>query len=314
MTFYKTRDKDRERLKKPRGDVFSGKEFIEALEERNYSKIIAVGDKVSYDIAESDLEADIYVTDGRTQREKFRQNFEINVERTFEAQNPAGEITEEAWKVMRKASALNCKTHVIIDGEEDLMGLPGLFFAPKDAVIVYGLRDEGAVLMKPSKENKDFVEDILGLERSVRLVLGGSWDLFHSGHRYILLKAFEMAEKIDVGISSDEMLREKLGEKPQDGFEKRKRNVESFLNSLGLEEISTVELNGIYGTAVEKGEKLLVTPETEENGRKINRKRKSLDREKLEIETVRKLEAYDGKPISSTRIRKGEIDENGLGL
>jgi len=312
LTVYEVSEKDREKLREPRGDVFPEKEFIEELEKRDYSKIIAVGDRVSHDIVNSGLEADIYVTDGKTEQEKFGKEIDIVAKKTFEAENPAGKITGEAWKAMRKASAMNCKTHVEIEGEEDLMGLPAVVFAPEDAVVVYGLWDRGAVLMEASRENKEFVKDILGLERSDHLIVGGSWDHFHSGHRYILLTAHEKGKKIDIGISSDKMLREKLGEKPENSFEERKNNVESFLRGLGHEKFNSIELNGIYGNALEEGQTLLVTPETEKNGRKINLKREDLGREKLELETVQKLEALDGDIISSTRIRKGEIDENGI--
>lgn len=312
MTVFRIKEKDREELREPRGDVFKEKEVIEELKDRDYSKIIAVGDRVSHDIVNSNLEADIYITDGKTEQEEFGNEFDIAVERTFEAKNPAGEITEDAWQTVRKASALECKTHVEINGEEDLLGLPAVLFAPEDAVVVYGLWNRGAVLMEASKENKSFVRDILDLERSDHLIVGGSWDHLHSGHRYILLTAYEKGKKIDVGISSDEMLREKLGEKPQHSFEERKNNVESFLKSLSHEEFNTIELNGIYGNAVEEGETLLVTPETKENGRKVNLKRKELGHEGLELETVEKLEALDGNIISSTRIRNGEINENGL--
>lgn len=312
MTVYEVSKNDREKLREPRGDVFPEKEFIEELESRDYSKIIAVGDRVSHDIVNSGLEADIYVTDGKTEQEKFGKEFNIAAERTFEAENPPGEITEEAWKATRMASALKCKTHIEIEGEEDLMSLPAVLFAPEDALVVYGLWDRGAVLMEASAENKNFVRDILGLERSEHLIVGGSWDHFHSGHRYILLTAYEKGKKIDIGISSDEMLREKLGEKPENSFEERKNNVVRFLKDLGHEKFDTIELNGIYGNAVEQGEKLLVTPETEANGRKINLKREELGHEKLELEIVEKLEALDGKIISSTRIRNGKIDENGL--
>jgi cytidyltransferase-like protein len=313
LTFYRPTEKDREKLKEPRGDVFEEKEFIEELKERDYSKIIAVGDRVSHDIVNSGLEPDLYVTDGKTEQEKFGKEIDLAADRTFEAENPAGKITEEAWKAMRKGSALKCKTHVEIEGEEDLMGLPAVLFAPEDAVVVYGLWDRGAVLMEPSKENKDFVRDLLGLEKSDHLIVGGSWDHFHSGHRYIILTAYEKGEKIDIGISSDEMLREKLGEKPENSFEERKNNVKSFLKGLGHKNFNSIELNGIYGNAVEEGETLLVTPETKKNGRKINLKREELGREKLELETVEKLKTLDGSIISSTEIRKGEIDENGLG-
>jgi len=311
---YEVTEQDREKLREPRGETVKGEELIEKLREKDYSRIIAVGDRVSHDIEESNVDADLKVIDGKTQRESLekRGKDDLTSERTFNAENPAGKITGEAMEAVRKASALRCQTKVVIDGEEDLLGLPAVLFAPKDSVIVYGLWEEGAVLMETSEQNKKFCREILDLERSEHLIIGGSWDFFHSGHRYMLLSAIERGKKIDIGVSSDEMLREKLGTKPRHSFDERRENVEAFLKDHGLEEFRTIELNGIYGNSLEEGESLIVTPETEENGRKINSKRKELGREKLEIHVLKKLEAEDGDIISSTRIRKEEIDENGL--
>lgn len=314
MAVYKASGEDREKLRKVRGDTAEGNELIQELEKRDYSRIIAVGDRVSHDIERSGLEADISIVDGKTQREQKEglETGKIEAERTFRAENPAGEITEEAWKAVRKASALRCKTKVVIEGEEDLLGLPATLFAPEDSVVVYGHWKKGAVLMEPNEENKKFCREILDLETSEHLIVGGSWDIFHSGHRYIFLKAYERGEKIDVGVSSDEMLREKLGKEPENSFQERKRNVKAFLKSLGKEKVRTIELNGIYGNAVEEGDSLIVTPETERNGRKINAKRRELGREELELIKMEKLRALDGDIISSTRIRQGEIDADGL--
>lgn len=313
VVVYETDDEDRKRLREPRGKVLDGEKLVEELEKRDYNKIVAVGDRVSHDIENSELQADISIVDGKTQRETFTADkADIDAERTLKAENPSGKITEDAWKAVRKASALKCKTEVIIDGEEDLLGLPAVLFAPENSVVVYGLWNQGAVLMDASEENKEFSRDILGFEKSQHMIVGGSWDFFHSGHRYMLLAAVERSDRIDVGVSSDEMLREKLDKDPEDSFSERKQNVKAFLDKHGVDEFRIIELNGIYGNAVEEGESLLVTPETEENGRKINSKRKELGRDELELYWLEKLEAEDGEIISSTRMRKGEIDEDGL--
>ncbi|MFB6143821.1 MAG: pantetheine-phosphate adenylyltransferase [Candidatus Nanohaloarchaea archaeon] len=311
MAVYRPDREDRKKLKEPKGEVHNGKKFLDALREEGYSKIIAVGDHVSQHITESEIEADIYITDGKNQREKLDTEITPEADREFTAENPAGEISREAWKAVRKASALSCTTHVKIQGEEDLLALPATIFAPENSVIIYGQRNRGAVLMEP-EDNREFCQELVDLDTSEHLIVGGSWDRFHSGHRYILEAAAERGEKIDIGISSDEMLKEKIGSEPHHSFKEREENVTEFLKGLGIDEFDTIELNGIYGNAVEEGETLIVTPETLENGRKINAKREELGREKLELEVIEKLKACDGKIISSTRIRNNEIDENGL--
>lgn len=315
MSFYTPTEDDRQKLKQPKGEVFREEELIEELQERDYDSLIAVGDRVSQDIADSSLEADLSILDGSIQREDVgSQHFEyIAAERTFKIDNPAGEITGEAWKAVRKASALECSTKIIVEGEEDLLALPAALFASESSVVVYGQPGEGAVLMETDREVKDFVLDLVEPEPSEHLIVGGSWDIFHSGHLYIILTALEKGEKIDIGITSDSMLERKLGARSGDSFDRRRSNIEEFLRSRGrFDDVRLIEISDFYGNAVEEGDKLLVNPENTGNAEKINERRAETGRERIEVEVLEKLEAVDGEPISCTRIRDGEIDQNGL--
>jgi hypothetical protein len=42
-----------------------------------------------------------------------------------------------------------------IEGEEDLLALPAIMLAPLGAVVVYGLRNKGAVVVKVSEKLKE---------------------------------------------------------------------------------------------------------------------------------------------------------------
>jgi pantetheine-phosphate adenylyltransferase len=123
----------------------------------------------------------------------------------------------------------------------------------------------------------------------------------------------DKGKKVDIGITSDDMIEEKLGDEPEDTFEERKKNIEDFLHSLKrFEDARFIEINDIYGNAVEEGKSLLITPESRSNAEKINTRREEQGRKHLRIEVVEKLNAVNDEPISSTRIRSGEIDQNGL--
>lgn len=315
MSFYTPTEQDREKLKQPQGEIYREGELVKELQKRDYDKLIAVGDRVSQDIAESGLEADLSILDGSIQRKDVgKQHFkDIGAERTFKVDNPAGEITMDAWKAVRKASALECYSKIIVEGEEDLLALPAALFASESSVVVYGQPGEGAVLMETDREIKDFVLDLVETERAEHLIVGGSWDIFHSGHRYIILTALEKGETIDIGITSDSMLERKLGDHSEDSFDQRRSNIEEFLRSRGrFEDVRLIEIGDFYGNAVEEGDKLLVNPENTGNAEKINERRVETGRERIEVEVLEKLEAVDGAPISCTRIRDGEIDQNGL--
>jgi pantetheine-phosphate adenylyltransferase len=58
-------------------------------------------------------------------------------------------------------------------------------------------------------------------------------------------------------------------------------------------------------------EALVVSQETQKTAEKINEKRQSARLPLLEIVTVNMIPAENLAPISTTRIRRGEIDRNG---
>ncbi|MFB6147438.1 MAG: pantetheine-phosphate adenylyltransferase, partial [Candidatus Nanohaloarchaea archaeon] len=234
---------------------------------------------------------------------------ELDSCRQFSARNPAGTVTKEAWSAVRKSIAVDCTSVLDIDGEEDLLALPAVTMLPDDALIVYGLREKGAVVMEVG-EVRDFVQEILDLGRKGRVIVGGSWRFLHAGHRYLLLRALELGEKADIGVTSDRMLEEKLGREPGEKFERRKERVENFVYG-HPQATRVIEIDDVYGNAVEEGDCLLVTPETQPNADRINRKREEMGKETLDIEVMEKLEAADGDPVSSTRVDRGDIDRDG---
>ena len=73
------------------------------------------------------------------------------------------------------------------------------------------------------------------------------------------------------------------------------------------------ELNDPYGTTIsdESIDAIVVSEETEPTAFKINKIRKERGMKPLDIVTIGMVLAADGIPISSTRIRKGEIDKMG---
>ncbi len=58
-------------------------------------------------------------------------------------------------------------------------------------------------------------------------------------------------------------------------------------------------------------ETVVVSPETVQRADEFNEKRKKLGVKPLKVIVIEKVLAEDGKPISTTRVRRGEIDEEG---
>lgn len=147
-----------------------------------------------------------------------------------------------------------------------------------------------------------------------KVAVGGTFDELHKGHRMLLSKAFEIGERVLIGLCTDEFV-EKMG-KPHvtATYEARLRDLQAFLKKLSLlDKAEIIPLNDPYGkTLTDKCiEALVVSEETEKIAVKINRKRSEMQLPPLTIVTISMVPAENCKPISTTRIREGEIDREG---
>jgi uncharacterized protein (UPF0218 family) len=150
----------REKLKKPFGklhpDIKSAKKDISGY-------VIAVGDKVSIGLITAGIQPDICLIDGKTKRQEIAIPDEIRKSGAVEikVKNPAGTIAAEAVSAIRSAIRSGRKTNIFVDGEEDLLALPAMIDAPKNAVIIYGQPDEGVVVVKSDLKTKAKAKKIL---------------------------------------------------------------------------------------------------------------------------------------------------------
>ena len=147
-----------------------------------------------------------------------------------------------------------------------------------------------------------------------KVAVGGTFDEFHRGHKILLMKAFEIGELVLIGLCTDEFV-EKMG-KPHvtASYKERLKELKDFLEALNLSaKAEIIPLNDPYGkTLTDKCiEALVVSEETEKIAIKINQKRSEVQLPPLTIVTISMVPAENFKPISTTRIRKGEIDREG---
>ena len=140
-----------------------------------------------------------------------------------------------------------------------------------------------------------------------KVAVGGTFDKFHDGHKKLLSTAFDIGNEIEIGVTSDAFggLKGDI-----DSCRERMANLKSFFADKS--NFVVVPLEDPYGTTIFDSdfEAIVVSEETEPTAVEINEIRVSKGMNPLDIVVVSFVLAYDGNPISSTRIRRGEINQN----
>ncbi|MHA1786316.1 MAG: phosphopantetheine adenylyltransferase [Candidatus Helarchaeota archaeon] len=136
----------------------------------------------------------------------------------------------------------------------------------------------------------------------------------HAGHVTLIKKAFEVSEKVMIGVTSDEMTKHKTLSEKIPSFDERKQNILLFLKkNRFIERAIVIKLSDPFGPSIEdKGlEAIIVSEETLFMGKVINQKRKEKNLPPIDFIGIKMVLAEDGGPISSTRMRQEIIDKLG---
>jgi len=147
------------------------------------------------------------------------------------------------------------------------------------------------------------------------VVLGGTFDRLHKGHRAFLRRAFKMGEKVVIGLTSDRFARslKKLGRIILP-FPERKKELENFLEKNNLLRRSRIfKIDDIFGPTLREPEieAIVVTCETINGARLINKERIKKGLPPLKIIEARFVLSEDSRHISSTKIRMGQGNRQG---
>ncbi|QMU53863.1 MAG: pantetheine-phosphate adenylyltransferase [Nitrosopumilus sp.] len=145
------------------------------------------------------------------------------------------------------------------------------------------------------------------------VAMGGTFDIIHDGHLALLCRAFEISDKVIIGLTSDELAAKK-GKTPNNDYKKRFENLTSSISKkFQNNSFQISKLDDDFGPAVlEKGvEALVVSGETSNQGNVLNELREKKKLSPVQIITVSMILAKDGERISTTRIKNSEIDTKG---
>jgi uncharacterized protein (UPF0218 family) len=156
----------RRKLKDPIGTLIPGSfsETMNRLKEVQSKKknkmIISVGDTVTRNLVKNGLTPKVSIIDNIAMRKKTEPILQV-ADKTIRVVNPRGTITAEAIETIRESLASNINIRIVIDGEEDLLALVAILYAPEDAVVVYGQPHQGIVVVDVTKEKKAAVKAML---------------------------------------------------------------------------------------------------------------------------------------------------------
>ena len=156
----------RTKLKEPFGSLIQGEpnetiaKMKEMIEIEKPSKIISVGDVVSSNLHKYNLHPQLTIIDYISQRNQTMPKEEA-VEKTVYVDNPQGTLTQEALLAVKEALDKNIHTHIVVKGEEDLLTLIAVLYAPENAFVVYGQPYRGIVVIKVTSKKKAQVQEFL---------------------------------------------------------------------------------------------------------------------------------------------------------
>jgi pantetheine-phosphate adenylyltransferase len=147
---------------------------------------------------------------------------------------------------------------------------------------------------------------------------GGTFDEIHAGHLALLSKAFELAKSVIIGVTSNEFAIKRKGKNNiNHRYEERVANLKDAIRkNFGEVTYQISKLDNDYGPVIlsEDVNALVASTETAKKVDEINRIRHTKGLAPIAVITVDLVRAYDSKPISSSRIRTGEIDPSGKKL
>tara|TARA_Y100001934_G_scaffold170329_1_gene202207 strand:- start:77 stop:535 length:459 start_codon:yes stop_codon:yes gene_type:complete len=148
-----------------------------------------------------------------------------------------------------------------------------------------------------------------------KVCLGGTFDAIHRGHEVLLNKALDTGDPIIIGLTTD--IRAKKGRESENinSYFHREAGLFAWFKSKNAEKrVRIVPLDDDWGPGALEEDigSIVVSDETKSVAEKLNIHRAEAGMPKLRVIVVPMLDASDGSRISSSRIRRKEINSDGF--
>jgi len=141
--------------------------------------------------------------------------------------------------------------------------------------------------------------------KSAKVIMGGTFDILHRGHRALLKRAFGLGETT-IGLTSNKMA-EKIKKRKIRNFRDRKKELEKFIEKEFPGKYGIIKIEDKFGpTLKEDFDYLVVSPATYQTALLINRKRRKIKKKPIKIVKIRFVLGKNGKPISTSQMIKGK--------
>ena len=140
------------------------------------------------------------------------------------------------------------------------------------------------------------------MKKKMKVVIGGTFDIFHEGHAALFKKGFLLGE-ITVGLTSNKMAEKTRKRKVRD-FRLRKKDLQSFFEKSSVKKYRILKIEDKFGPTLEEDfDYIVVSPETHNNALLVNEKRRGLKKKPMKIVKIKFVLGKNGKPISATDIK-----------